>query len=258
MSNTHIWNAKHYDQQAAFVSRFGQNVIELLQPKPKENILDIGCGTGDLMQDIARAGAYVSGIDSSSEMISRAKSKYPNQSFYIADAEDLSAFYSDHYDAVFSNAAFHWMKRPECVLASIYSVLKTGGRLTAEFGGKGNVAAIIRGISTVMAEHFQIDIHPRIPWYFPSIGEYTNLLEKQGFYVSYAHHFPRPTFLGKGDRGLNHWLDQFAKNFFPEFTEREGQQLYTAINHELASELKTSDGWYADYQRIRIVAHKIE
>lgn len=258
MSNTHIWNAKHYDQQAAFVSRFGQNVIELLQPKPKENILDIGCGTGDLMQDIARAGTYVTGIDSSSEMISRAKSKYPDQSFYIADAEDLSAFSSDHYDAVFSNAAFHWMKRPERVLASTYRVLKNGGRLTVEFGGQGNVAAIIRGISTVMAEHFQIDIHPRIPWYFPSIGEYTNLLEQQGFYVSYAHHFPRPTFLGKGDQGLNHWLDQFAGNFFPEFTERERQQLYTAINHELASELKTSDGWYADYQRIRIVAHKIE
>lgn len=89
--------------------------------------LDIGCGTGDLMQDIARAGAYATGIDSSSEMISRAKSKYPEQSFYIADAEDLSAFSSDHYDAVFSNAAFHWMQRPECVLASIYRVLKDRG-----------------------------------------------------------------------------------------------------------------------------------
>lgn len=256
MTPSYHWNAEHYDQQAAFVSQFGQDMIKLLQPQIGEHILDVGCGTGDLAQDMANAGAQITGVDASPTMISRAKDKYPALDFRIADAEDLSSFPSDKYDAVFSNAALHWMQKPGNVLASIYRVLKPGGRFIAEFGGHGNVSTIMQGISKVMAEHYHIDIQPRVPWYFPTIGEYTNLLEVQGFYVRSAHHFPRPTFLGKEDQGLNHWLDQFAGHFFPDFSTSERQRLYSLIRRELAPKLRNSDGWYADYRRLRVTTSK--
>jgi len=134
VSAINSWNPDLYDGKLSFVSHYGKGIVELLQPKNGENILDIGCGTGDLFAEIAKSDAIVTGIDASRKMIETARAKYPNISFQMADAENYKT--PIKYDAVFSNAALHWMKQAEKIVKTIAFALKPGGRFVSEFAEK--------------------------------------------------------------------------------------------------------------------------
>lgn len=254
MKSQNRWKPGLYDDKISFVSQYGKGIFDMLAPAPDEKILDIGCGTGDLTQKIAEAGAIPTGIDASPEMITTAKQKYPDVTFIKADA---SSFRSDQrFDAVFSNAALHWMKEAEQVIQTIAAVLKPGGRFTAEFGGKGNIQKVLEGMEVVLNEKHKISVAKNTPWYFPSIGEYTQLLEKHAFRVTYAEHFDRPTILNDGIDGLDHWLDSFADDFFPSLSTIERKSAYAAIKNHLTEDLYVDKGWQLDYKRLRIIAVK--
>jgi trans-aconitate methyltransferase len=257
MNSLNVWNAELYDDKLSFVSSFGKGVVELLQPQRGEKILDLGCGTGDLTNDIFfKSGAIVTGVDFSCEMIEQARKKYPQIPFIVENGETFRT--NEKYDAVFSNAALHWMKRADKAVESVELALQPGGRFVAEFGGKGNVQTVIRGITEVLSGEYGINVSNRNPWYFPSIGEYSTLLEQYGFKVSFAHHFDRATPLTDGDKGLNHWLDSFADDFFPEFSNEEKIVIYRKIKNKIHLDLYKDGIWEADYKRIRIVAIKKE
>jgi len=144
------WNASLYDQKHSFVSEYGKSLIPLLEPQAGESILDIGCGTGHLTKAIAEADAHVVGIDSSASMIETARTTYPDLKFLVADARNFS--FPTPFDAVFSNAALHWIPEAEEVVRSIAAALKPGGRFVAEFGGKGNIATIISAFQQSLRE----------------------------------------------------------------------------------------------------------
>jgi trans-aconitate methyltransferase len=254
MRSVNVWNADLYDDKLSFVSMFGKGVVELLQPQSGEKILDLGCGTGDLSYEISKSGAIVTGIDFSGEMLERAREKYPQISFIVEDGETFRT--NEKYDAVFSNAALHWMKQAAKVVESVKLALHPGGRFVAEFGGQGNVQTVIRGITEVLSEEYGINVAERNPWYFPSIGEYSTLLEQSGFQVSFAHHFDRPTPLTGGEEGLNHWLASFANDFFPELSNEEKMVIYGKIKNQIQSDLYKDGIWEVDYKRIRMVAIK--
>ncbi|MBA4544648.1 MULTISPECIES: trans-aconitate 2-methyltransferase [Thermoactinomyces] len=247
------WNATFYDEKVYFVSKLGEDLIQLLSPKPHETILDLGCGTGDLTNKIAQEGAKTLGIDSSPDMINKAREKYPHLSFEVQDAYQFQS--KETFDAVFSNAVLHWIKEPTKVIKNIWFNLKPHGRLVAEFGGKGNVESIFLAIKETL-EEYQIDIESRNPWYFPSIGEYCTLLEKNGFRVLNAIHFDRPTPLPGGEHGLDHWLDMFTDSFFQGFSTTERREIYQKIKYNLHSKLYQKGTWVADYKRLRIFAIK--
>lgn len=255
MSSSQVWKSDLYDNKLGFVSQFGKEVVELLNPLCGEKILDLGCGTGDLAYEIAKTGATVTGMDLSTEMIGKAREKYPHIDFIIGNAEDFRA--NEPYDAVFSNAALHWMKNPEQVVKCVWNVLPRGGRFVAEFGGQGNVETIINAISEVLYEDYGKDAARLNPWYFPSIAQYSTLLEQQGFRVTYAVHFDRPTKMEDGEKGLIHWLSGFAGNFCQEFTEEEKQLLFGKIAAKAKKDLFLNGSWYVDYKRIRIKAIKL-
>jgi trans-aconitate methyltransferase len=229
-------------------------VVELLAPQPGERILDLGCGTGHLTNQIAAAGAEVVGVDKSQSMIEEARRLYPNLRFEIADAADL---HSDQpFDAVFSNAAIHWMKDQRTVARRILSVLKPGGRFVAEFGGKGNIHAIRTALTdAVEAAGENINAEP-FARYYPSIGEYATLLEAEGFRVTFATHFDRPTKLDEGERGLRNWLFTFADNVVESLPENKREPVIAQVERELAPVLFRDESWFADYRRIRIVAKR--
>ncbi|RKL65735.1 SAM-dependent methyltransferase [Salipaludibacillus neizhouensis] len=254
MSSTNVWDANLYDEKLSFVSQFGKGVVDLLEPKEGEKILDLGCGTGDLTHAISKSGAMVRGIDFSAEMIEKAREKFPEISFDVENAENYRT--EVKFDAVFSNAALHWMKQAGKVIESINLALRPGGRFIAEFGGEGNVDFIIKGIGEVLYQDYGIDVAERNPWYFPSIGEYSTLLEAHGFQVTCALHFDSPTPLADGEKGLNHWLDSFADDFFPEFSAKEKKGIYEKIRNSAQSALYKEGEWVADYKRIRIIAIK--
>src|ERR1700712_1986813 len=145
------WNAELYDQKHAFVSSFGEDVVELLDVKAGERILDIGCGTGYLANHIQSLGADVVGTDLSPDMIAKAKESYPNVEFAVADASNLK--FDKPFDAVFSNAALHWVKDHDGMMRSVYNSLKPGGRFVAEMGGKGNVNLLIAATKQVLEKY---------------------------------------------------------------------------------------------------------
>ncbi|MBO1003012.1 class I SAM-dependent methyltransferase [Pseudogracilibacillus auburnensis] len=254
MSSVNVWDADLYDDKLSFVSHFGKGIVDILQPKTGEKILDLGCGTGDLTNEILTLGADVTGIDASKEMIENARAKYPSISFAVENAENFRT--NEKYDAVFSNAALHWMNQADKVIKSVGHALHPYGRFVAEFGGKGNVQTIIRGIAEVLAKDYGINAAERNPWYFPSIGEYSRLLEEHGFTVTFAQLFDRPTLLPDGEHGLNHWLDSFADDFFPEFSKEERTVICKKVKNEIQSDLYKDGAWEVDYKRLRIVAKK--
>jgi ubiquinone/menaquinone biosynthesis C-methylase UbiE len=253
--NANDWNAHLYDEKLGFVSEMGKALIDLLAPQKGEKILDLGCGTGDLAYQIARSGAIVTGMDASETMIEQARHKYPEITFIVGDGETFRT--ADRFDAVFSNAALHWMKRAPLVAESVSRALRPGGRFIAEFGGKGNVGHIAEMVEEVLAKHYSINASGRNPWYFPSIGEYASLLERHDFRVAFAAHFDRPTPLPDGENGLYHWLDICAGTFFQGMSQQLKEEAYLTIKEELKPNLYQNGLWTADYKRIRVAAVKM-
>src|SRR5512138_1423049 len=112
------WDASRYEDGYSFVWKRGEGVLEWLAPEAGERILDLGCGTGHLTAQIAARGAEVTGLDRSPEMIATARQNYPRLRFELADAE--SFHFDESFDAVFSNAAIHWMKDQQAVASSVW------------------------------------------------------------------------------------------------------------------------------------------
>ncbi|KLU61542.1 trans-aconitate 2-methyltransferase [Peptococcaceae bacterium CEB3] len=245
------WDSNLYDDKISFVSKLGKDVVTLLDPQPGERILDLGCGTGDLTHEIHRSGAIPVGIDYSESMVKKAIQKYPNITFQVENGETFRV--TEPFDAVFSNAALHWMTKPSKAAESVWLALRQGGRFVAEFGGKGNVQTISKAVYEVISS-FRGNVPEPSPWYYPSVGEYASLLETQGFRVVYAVHFDRPTQLEDGENGLKHWLDMFADAFFSGLSDGKKSEAYSLIEEKLNPKLFADGNWFADYVRIRVKA----
>ncbi|MFJ7736229.1 class I SAM-dependent methyltransferase [Lysinibacillus sp. NPDC097287] len=247
------WNASLSDHKHDFVSKFGESLVEVLAPQENEKILDVGCGTGDLAHEIAARGAIVLGTDFSQDMILAAQQKYPEIEFKTQDAAALD--FTDQYDAVFSNAALHWMKQQDTVIHNIYNALKSGGRFVAEMGGQGNIASIVGALQQSMfALNFPY-IEDYFPWYFPSVEEYQTRLENAGFTVERIYLFERPTPL-QGEDGLRNWLKMFSHNILQHLSAVEKEQVYAKCEELLKPTYYRGDEWIADYCRLRFVAYK--
>lgn len=249
------WKAELYDDKHSFVWKLAQDLLPLLAPQSGERILDIGCGTGHLSSQIAASGASVAGIDSSPEMIREAREKYPQLRFEVADARNIPL--TGPFDAVFSNAALHWIREPEPVVAEIARLLKPGGRFVAEFGGKGNVFSLTTAIESAFAS-LGVSVPPNAnPWYFPGIAEYAALLEAHGVEVRYAALFDRPTPLEEGERGLETWLRMFAGSFLAALPEGKDSAFLREVERAARPALFRDGAWVLDYRRLRLLAVRL-
>jgi SAM-dependent methyltransferase len=245
------WNASRYEAGCSFVWKHGAEVIELLAPRAGERILDLGCGTGHLTAEIAASGAEVVGIDRSPEMIATARSNYPGLRFEVEDAERFG--FSEPFDAVFSNAAIHWMDDQPAVAASIWRALKPGGRFVAEFGGKHNIRRIETALRRAI-EQAGYPLSDKPYYYFPSLGEHASLLERIGFTVTFATWFERPTPLEGGAAGLRDWLMVFTDHFMKQVAAERRTAIIHAVEDVLRPELFRDGIWYADYCRLRLAS----
>ncbi|OKH35740.1 SAM-dependent methyltransferase [[Phormidium ambiguum] IAM M-71] len=253
MSNN-MWNTTLYESNHSFVWQYGESLLELLAPQPDERILDLGCGTGQLTAKIASVGAKIWGIDADKSMIEQAQQNYPNLHWLIADARNFQV--DEPLDAVFSNAALHWIKEADAVIQCVYQALKPGGRFVAEFGGRGNIGAIAQAIFTTLENMGLGNPQTLNPWYFPSIAEYATLLEKQQFEVKYALLFARPTPLEGGQAGIANWLQMFANGILSQLSPQQQMQVIQSVQMQLRPTLFRDGHWIADYRRIRIIAVK--
>jgi trans-aconitate methyltransferase len=241
------WDASRYQDQHSFVWRYGASLLELLHPQPAERILDVGCGTGQLTAEIARAGAHVVGLDNSADMLRDAGKNYPDLTFVLGNA---SAFdFAEPFDAVFSNAALHWVKDADGAAASIARALRPGGRFVAEFGGKRNIASVQAALRAILGPSADL----QSPWYYPSIGEYSAVLERHGLEVRSANLFDRPTAL-EGADGMDHWLRMFTPAYLRQFPADRADEVVRQLVEHLAPALYRDGVWTVDYRRLRVVA----
>lgn len=244
---TAAWDPKRYQQQHSFVWQLGASLIELLAPRPGERILDLGCGTGQLTSEIAAAGASVVGLDKSEDMLRQARQNYPELAFVEGDAADFR--FNEPFDAVFSNAALHWVRDHGAAAESITSALRPGGRFVAEFGGKGNTASIMAALSDVLGA----EARERCPWTYSSIAEFAAVLEKNGLEVRQASLFDRPTRI-EGEDGMENWLRMFCGSFFSGLEHSQTEtKLRTLVAHLRPTQYHDG-GWTIDYRRLRIFA----
>jgi trans-aconitate 2-methyltransferase len=259
----------------------------MLDPQPGEIILDVGCGSGELTNEIRNhilkkeqsrnnkataTKSAVYGMDLDPNMIERAKEQYFVD---ITNRHQIAFFQGDvcnfelpgvngnknshrhkQVDAIFSNAALHWALDSETAVASMSRILKPGGRFVVEFGGKGNLQTIVEAANKVLSMHGK-DVNNTNPWYFPSIGEYTSLLERHGIEVKNAVLFERPTTLEGGEKGLSAWFQMFAGPFINCITKDEEERIVNEILDILRPTLFNGSYWTADYCRIRIIGKKI-
>lgn len=242
------WSPCTYNENVRFVSELGQGVLEWLDPKPGQSILDLGCGDGVLTKKIADTGADVFGVDSSPQFIDALKVLGLNGALMDGHALEFDA----RFDAVFSNAALHWMLDPQKVIDGVARALKANGRFVGEFGGFGNVAAIVTALRGV-ASKYGGDQALASPWFFPTPAEYSGMLEQGGFRVDRCELFYRQTPLPTGIQG---WLQVFRGSFFEQFGDSASAVLDDVVE-TLRFSLCDSEGlWHADYVRLRFEATK--
>ena len=246
------WDSTTYDDAHAFVYEYGAGVVDLLDPAAGERILDLGCGTGHLTGQIAEAGATPVGLDQSAEMVDAAREEYPNCEFIQADAEGFTV--DTPFDAVFSNAALHWISEQDAVLDSVVDALRPGGRFVAELGGTGNIAAIVAATHAELAAR---GYETPMPWYFPTVGEYATTLEAHGFEVQFATLFDRPTELD-GDDGLATWMEGFGDSLLAGLSEADQQAVIKGVEDRLRDDYFADGSWTADYRRLRVVAALVD
>ena len=248
------WNAALYNEKHSFVFKYGEDLVEVLAPKKDERILDLGCGTGYLTNVIANSGATVYGIDNSLEMITKAMAAYPQIAFKVQPGEEFH--FDQHFDAIFSNAALHWMLEKEKVIDCMYRNLNRTGRIVLEMGGKHNVEKIITALKNSLIKHGFGQNAAITLWYFPSVNEYKELLEKRGFRVTYAAHFNRDTKLTDTENGIKDWIKMFGSSYLKGINEPVLDKILTEVQNTLRPLLFRDNNWYADYKRLRIIAIK--
>lgn len=242
------WDPGAYARNARFVSELGAPLLNWLQPRPGERVLDLGCGDGALTEKLAAAGCSVVGADASPEFVAAARAR----GLDAREVDGQALPFAGEFDAVFSNAALHWMKRdPDAVLAGVARALKPGGRFVAEMGGAGNVSTIRQALYTVLARHGQ-DAAARDPWFFPGAEDYRARLLAAGFAVQRLELFERPTPLPGEITG---WLRTFAQSFLEPLPVPNQDAVLAEVQEALRPHLCKDGAWTADYVRLRFVAH---
>jgi trans-aconitate 2-methyltransferase len=254
ITENNTWNTSLYDKKHDFVFKYGEYLVQMLTPQEGERILDVGCGTGYLTNLIAASGALVTGMDNSIEMIAKARNEYPHLPFRLASVTDFN--FNEPFDALFSNAVLHWVTDKEQAIKSMYNNLKPGGRLVLEMGGKGNVETIIQALKKALINHGHPQQATRELWYFPSLSEYTGLLEKQGFRVTYAAHYNRETELKDTQHGIKDWVHMFGGAFLEGIEPVAKEKILDEVQETLRFTQFRNQKWFADYKRLRVVAIK--
>lgn len=243
------WSAETYAANAGFVSDYGGDVLSWLAPRAGERVLDLGCGDGTLAERMKGDGVDVVGVDYAPSLVEAALQRGIDAR--LMDGQALE--FEDEFDAVFSNAVLHWMTDAEAVIAGVHRALKPGGRFVAEFGGHGNVAAIVTALRA-LADRYGIDDRLAMPWFFPTQERYAALLTAGGFEVERMALTPRPTPLPSGLAG---WIETFRAPFFQAAGSRADRVL-TELEALLSPSLRDDEGrWTADYVRLRFVAHAV-
>lgn len=246
--NTQVWTSEGYARNARFVADLGTPVLELLAPRAGERILDLGCGDGVLTKKIADSGCKVVGLDSSGDLVASARKL--GLDVVQKSASDME--FASEFDAVFSNAALHWMKDADHVIGRVAEALRERGRFVAEMGGYNCVKTLQSALIEELDDR-GYDGRAANPWYFPTVEDYGSRLAAAGFALDYIALIPRPTPLPGDVMG---WLTTFSCSFTAVLPHEERANYLECVRERVRPCLCDDKGhWTADYVRLRFKAH---
>lgn len=232
-----------------FISHLAAPILEMLEPKQGEKILDLGCGDGSLTIEIKKSGAHVQGVDLNTDKVQKAREKGIDAS--VSNITQIS--FDNEFDAIFSNAVLNWVKNQTHAIHNVHKALKSGGRLIAEFGGDGNIKTITDAMQEVFDKNSNFG-NFKNPWYYPSADEYRTLLEENGFKVEYCELVSKPTHVVNMDQ----WLDAFAAGIISHLRKEEKIDFKEQVKNILRPKLYTNEtDWTLDYVRLRVKAIKV-
>ncbi len=218
----HNWNAQDYATNSSAQLQWAQELLAKLALRGTESVLDIGCGDGKISAQLASlvSAGRVLGIDLSADMIRLASTRFtaeqhPNLSFMCMDATAVQL--PREFDIVFSNAVLHWIKDHCAVLRATHAVLKPGGKMLLQMGGRGNAAAVFAAIREVTARPQWHGYFHRFtpPYYFYGTEDYRQWLPECGFRPVRIELVPKDM-LHESVKGILGWL---RTTWFP-YTDR--------------------------------------
>ena len=243
IASTSEWDAADYARVGGFVAALGEAALDLLDPQPGENILDIGCGDGALTQKIVERGATVVGIDNNLSMVAAAKARRLDAR--LMDAAELK--FSEAFDAAFSNATLHWVLDKERAARAIWFALKPRGRFAGEMGGEGNLKLLREALDDILVTRGYGPPTYAANWY-PGVEEFVAVYEQAGFKDIDARLIERPTEL---EHGVAAWVTTFRKGWLDRagVPDDERQSIAEAVADRVGSNV-------ADYVRLRFILRK--
>ena len=245
------WNAQKYHETCGRVTEHGIKLVDILRKMRCNRVLDLGCGTGVLTNEIAGFAHEVTGIDSSSAMIEKAKTTYPNLEFIVMDA--CSLHWENYFDVVFSNAVFHFIKTQDILLNNIHKALIKNGTLVCEFGASGNIAGLLDAIAEACKKRGKAY---SLRFYYPTHDEYSDILEKHGFSVESIITYDLDTQLKEGELGLRNWINQIFNVEMEWFDISEREEILKEIEADLRPVQWDGLNWHLPNRRIQVIAHK--
>jgi trans-aconitate methyltransferase len=245
------WDAKKFAETCGRVTEHGARLVDLLRSIRCGRVLDLGCGTGVLTNDIAGFADEVIGIDASPAMIDKARETYPGIDFRVMDATTL--IWEDYFDAVFSNAVLHFIKEQNKLLRSVCRALKRGGTLICEFGAAGSLSALLDAVEVACLSRGK---DYALRFYYPEKDEYARLLEKNGFNIQSIETYDLDTKLNDGEPWLRNWVNQIFNVEMGWFGLSEREIVLGEIETALRPEQWDGACWHLLNKRIRVVARK--
>ena len=228
-------------------------MLKLIDAPAGSRVLDLGCGNGALSKKLQEHGFLVQGMDASEDMLAVARQHYPDIRFEKGDATQFTL--RPPADVIFSNAVFHWIdeEKQDALAAHIADALKPGGSLVCEFGGKNCAESVHVMLEQCFAER---GLHYARFNYFPTIAEYTAVLERNGLRPDYAALFDRPTPQSPGKTVVD-WMEMFVREPFGGMDEKLKAEILKEAERKLRPALCKDGIWIIDYVRIRIRARKL-
>lgn len=244
------WDSSLYDKKHDFVWEYGKGLLEFVSQNAKQTILDLGCGTGRLTAQLAELCNKIVGVDSSQDMIDKAKKEFGNIEFKVCDA--LALPFEKEFDVVFSYAVFHWISDHDALLENIHKVLKPQGVLVCEFGASGNIATIENAFAeacNTLGYGYEAKLN------FPTAEAFGELLKKNGFVIDRFYEYDRPTVLKDGEQGMVNWMKQFFASELEVVPEYIQAMFFEKVERLTRETLWNGEEWVADYRRLRVIAY---
>jgi trans-aconitate 2-methyltransferase len=178
------WDAASYERVGAPVRAFGRALLDRLDLRGDETVLDAGCGSGGVTRELIERApdGRVIGVDASPSMIEQARAAIGDAAaLRVGDLLELEL--DEPVDVVFSSATFHWISDHDRLFGRLFAALRPGGRLLAQCGGRGNIAAVEAALALAareppFAEHLG---GWQGPWNFAGPDETVARLERAGF-----------------------------------------------------------------------------